>query len=79
MSGKAFTFLNPRLFVDFFLSVNAYGVYIMNKKKLLVDMKFPFSCSTLTSERNKREKILSTRAHLLYFMIKHYHLEEDNG
>ena len=42
-------------------------------------MKFPFSCSTLTSECNKREKILSTRAHLLYFMIKHYHLEEDNG
>ena len=42
-------------------------------------MKFPFSCSTLTSEGNEQEKILFTRAHLLYFMSKHYHLEEDNG
>ena len=49
------------------------------QKKLLVDMKFSFSCSTLTSECNKREKMLSTRVHLLYFMIEHYHLEEDNG
>ena len=42
-------------------------------------MKFSFSCSKLTSKCNKREKMLATRVHLLYFMIKHYHLEEDNG
>ena len=78
MSGKAFTFLNPRLLVDFFFGKCIWCLH-NEQKKLLVDMKFPFSCSTLTSECNKREKILSTRAHLLYFMIKHYHLEEDNG
>ena len=69
---SAFTFLNPRLFVEFiFVSKCIWCLYNKQKNRWFpVDMEFPVSCSTLTSECSEREEKLSTRAHLLCFMIK---------
>ena len=70
---SAFIFLNPRLFVEFtFVSKCIWCLYNKQKKNkwFPVDMEFPVSCLTLTSECSEREDKLSTRAHLLCFMIK---------
>ena len=69
---SVFSFLNPGLFVEF-IFVSKCIWCLDNKQKnrwFPVDMEFPVSCSTLTSECSEREGKLSTRAHLLCSMIK---------
>ena len=71
---SAFTFLNPRLFVEFIFVIKCiWCLYEKQKNRwFLVDMEFPVSCSTLTSECNEQQENLSARAHLLCFMIKRW-------
>ena len=69
--ASAFTFLNPRLFVEFiFVSKCIWCLYNKQKNRWFpVDMEFPVSCSTLTNECSEREEKLSTCAHLLWKTI----------
>ena len=67
-----FTFLNPRLFVEFtFVSECIWCLYNKQKNRWLpVDMEFPVSCSALTSECSEREEKLSTTLSKLFCVFQ---------